>query len=69
MTYDIEYLTNIAQIASAIVAIIALIFSAFSIYLTKKSIEAANRPNIVAYVDVLEIHGTAYYFIIKNYLI
>lgn len=67
MTYDIEYLTNIAQISSAIVAVIALIFSAFSIYLTKKSIEAANRPNIVAYVDVLEIHGTAYYFIIKNF--
>ena len=67
MPYDIEYLTNLAQIASAVVAIVALFFSGISIYLTKKSIESANRPDIIPYVATLEIHETAYYFVLKNF--
>lgn len=67
MPYDIEYLTNLSQIASAVVAIVALFFSGISIYLTKKSIESANRPDIIPYVATLEIHETAYYFVLKNF--
>lgn len=52
---------------SAFAAIVALILSCVSISLTRKSIEAATRPELVPYVERLNIYDTSYYLVLKNF--
>src|SRR5699024_12699104 len=61
-------MTEITSIVGVIVAIVALGISVASLIQNQKSIERANRPYVVVYLDILQLLSTRNKFIIvKNF--
>lgn len=63
-----ENLQIASTITGILVSIIAVIISVFSLKLTQRSIEEANRPYVVVYRDYIQVLSTVHeYIIIKNF--
>lgn len=63
-----DWIKTIPSIVTAITAIIAIIISVISLRATKRSIENANRPNVVAYLSWEWLDkNMREYLIIKNF--
>ncbi|MBC1286999.1 hypothetical protein HB818_14650 [Listeria booriae] len=57
----------IATFITGITAIISVIIAVKSLQITQKSIEDANKPVVVCYLDIVDVGFYKRYFIIKNF--